>query len=214
MVADVAKKEKVSREKPAPEEKGARVPAGYVPRLKKLYHEKILPDLMKRLNLKNPMEVPRLSKIVVNMGVGAAKDNPKLIDAAVNELAMITGQKPSIRRARKAIASFKLRAGVPIGCAVTLRGNIMYEFLDRLINIALPRSRDFKGVPRKGFDGRGNYTLGIKEEIIFPEVNIDKIELMKGMNVSFVTTARTDEECIALLEGFGLPFEKKEKKSG
>lgn len=192
----------------------ASVPEGYVPRLKRFYKEHIVPDFMKKFNFRNPMRVPRLSKIVLNMGVGAAKDNPKLIDSAVEELGLITGQKPVICRARKAIASFKLRAGVPIGCKVTLRGNIMYEFLDRFINFALPRTRDFKGVPPKGFDGRGNYTIGVREEIIFPEVNLDKIELMKGMNITFVTTAKNDEECRALLEFFGMPFEKKEKKSG
>lgn len=212
MTAEVAKQKEVKKE--VSKEKKAQLPEGYVPRLKKLYYEKLIPFFMKQLNFKNPMQVPRLSRIVINMGVGAAKENPKLIESAVNELALITGQKPVVCKSRKAIASFKLKAGVPIGCKVTLRGNIMYEFLDRLINIALPRSRDFKGIPRKGFDGRGNYTLGIKEEIIFPEVNLDKIELMKGMNITFVTTAKTDQECLALLEGFGMPFEKKEKKSG
>ncbi len=212
MVAEVAKqKEEIEK---VTKGKKVEIPKDYVPRLKKLYREQIVPYMIKKLNFKNPMRVPRLNKIVVNMGVGAAKDNPKLIDAAVNELGLITGQKPIVRRARKAIASFKLKAGVPIGCKVTLRDKIMYEFFDRLINIALPRSRDFKGVPKTGFDGRGNYTLGIKEEIIFPEVNLDKIELMKGMNITFVTTARTDEECMMLLESFGMPFEKKEKKSG
>ncbi len=212
MVAEVAKQKEVKEK--VTKEKKIEMPEGYVPRLKKLYKEQIVPQIMKKFNFKNPMQVPRLSKIVINMGVGAAKDNPKLIDSAVNELGLITGQKPVICRARKAIASFKLKAGMPIGCKVTLRDKIMYEFLDRFINIALPRSRDFKGVPRTGFDGRGNYTIGVKEEIIFPEVNIDKIELMKGMNISFVTTAKSDEECMALLEGFGMPFEKKEKKSG
>ncbi len=212
MVAEVAKQKEV-KEKVAKEKK-VEVPKGYLPRLKKLYKEQIVPQIMEKFKFKNPMQVPRLIKIVVNMGVGAAKDNPKLIDAAVNELGLITGQKPVVCKARKAIASFKLRAGVPIGCKVTLRDKIMYEFLDRFINIALPRSRDFKGIPMKGFDGRGNYTIGIKEEIIFPEVNLDKIEMIKGMNISFVTTAKSDEECMALLEGFGMPFEKKEKKSG
>lgn len=207
MVVDT--KQKVKKEK-----RKVEVPKGYMPRLKKLFKEQIVPNIMKKFNFKNPMQVPRLSKIVINMGVGAAKENPKLIDAAVNELAQITGQKPSIRRARKAIASFKLKAGVPIGCRVTLRDNIMYEFLDRFVNIALPRSRDFRGIPRTGFDGRGNYTIGIREEVIFPEINLEKVEVMKGMNISFVTTAKTDEECMALLEGFGVPFEKKEKKSG
>lgn len=206
MVADT--KQKVSKEKKI------EVPKGYLPRLKKLYREQIVPQIMKKFNFKNPMRVPRLSKIVVNMGIGAAKENQKLIDAAVNELGLITGQKPSVRKARKAIASFKLRAGIPIGCKVTLRDKIMYEFLDRFVNIALPRSRDFKGISRTGFDGRGNYTIGIKEEIIFSEVNLDKIEVMKGMNISFVTTAKSDEECMMLLEGFGVPFEKEEKKSG
>lgn len=206
-------KHKESKEK-VTKEKRVEVPKGYVPRFKKLFREQIVPHIMKKFNFKNPMQVPRLNKIVVNMGIGAAKENPKLMESAVNELGLITGQKPSVRRARKAIASFKLRAGIPIGCKVTLRDNIMYEFLDRFINIALPRSRDFKGIPRTGFDGRGNYTLGIKEEIIFPELNLDKIEVMKGMNISFVTTAKSDEECMALLEGFGLPFEKKEKKGG
>jgi large subunit ribosomal protein L5 len=166
----------------------------------------VIPALTKQFSYKNPNQVPRLRKIVLNMGLGAAVTNPKIVDAAVEELRAITGQKPVVTRAKKAIASFKLRAGIPIGAMVTLRRARMWEFLDRLVTLALPRTRDFRGVSRKAFDGKGNYTLGLREQIIFPEINYDRIDVIKGLNVSFVTTARTDEEGRALLTKLGMPF--------
>ncbi|MGA2450925.1 MAG: 50S ribosomal protein L5 [Polyangiaceae bacterium] len=166
----------------------------------------MVPALSKQFKYKNQMQVPRLEKIVLNMGLGAAVANPKLMDTAVEELVAISGQKPVITRARKAIANFKLRAGLPIGAMVTLRRARMWEFFDRLVTVALPRTRDFKGVSRKAFDGKGNYTLGLREQIIFPEINYDKIDAIKGMNISFVTTAKTDEEGRALLQQLGMPF--------
>ncbi len=175
-------------------------------RLKLRYRKEIVPALMKELGLKNPNEVPRLEKIVLNMGLGEALANNKIMESAVDQLGAITGQKPIITRSRKAIANFKLREGQAIGAAVTLRNDRMYEFLDRLINVALPRVRDFKGVPAKAFDGRGNYTMGVREQIIFPEINYDQIEKVKGLNISFVTSAGTDERGLALLKGFGMPF--------
>jgi large subunit ribosomal protein L5 len=176
------------------------------PRLLGKYKSEIIPALTKQFNYKNPMRVPRLRKIVLNMGLGAAVANPKIIDTAVEELKAIAGQKPVVTRARKAIANFKLRAGIPIGAVVTLRRSRMWEFLDRLLTVALPRTRDFRGVSRKAFDGKGNYTLGLREQIIFPEVNYDKIDAVKGLNISIVTTARTDEEGRALLQQLGMPF--------
>jgi large subunit ribosomal protein L5 len=161
---------------------------------------------MKQFSYKNPMQVPRLSKITVNMGLGAAIANPKIIDSAVEELRAITGQKPVVTRAKKAIATFKLRQGIAIGAVVTLRRSRMWEFLDRLCSLALPRMRDFKGISPRGFDGQGNYTLGLKEQIIFPEIDYDKIDVVKGINISFVTTAKTDEEGRALLGHLGMPF--------
>src|SRR3954470_10061790 len=175
-------------------------------RLKLRYRKEMVPALMKELGLKNPMEVPRLEKIVVNMGLGEALANNKILESAVDQLQSITGQKPVVTRARKSIANFKLRQGQAIGAAVTLRNDRMYEFLDRLINVALPRVRDFKGVSAKAFDGRGNYTMGIREQIIFPEINYDSIEKVKGLNVSIVTTAGSDERGMALLKQFGMPF--------
>ena len=175
-------------------------------RLKLRYRKEIVPALMKDLGLKNPMEVPKIEKIVVNMGLGEAINNGKIIDVSVEQLASITGQKPVVTKARKSIANFKLRQGQAIGAAVTLRNDRMYEFLDRLITVALPRVRDFKGVSGKAFDGRGNYTLGVREQIIFPEINYDQIEKVKGLNISFVTTARKDEHGFALLKQFGMPF--------
>ncbi len=175
-------------------------------RLKLRFRKEGVPALMKDLSLKNPMEVPRLEKIVVNMGLGEALANNKILESAVDQLAAITGQKPVVTRARKSIANFKLRQGQAIGCAVTLRGDRMYEFLDRLISVALPRVRDFKGVSPKAFDGKGNYTLGVREQIIFPEINYDQIEKVKGLNVSFVTTAKNDEQGLALMRHFGMPF--------
>ena len=176
------------------------------PRLAGTYRDKVVPALTKQFNYKNPMQVPRLKKIVVNMGLGAAVANPKIIDTAVQELTAISGQKPVVTRSKKAIANFKLRAGLPIGAMVTLRSARMWEFLDRLVTLALPRTRDFKGVSRKAFDGKGNYTLGLKEQIIFPEIDYDRIDVIKGLNVSFVTTAKTDEEGRALLQHLGMPF--------
>lgn len=175
-------------------------------RLREKYNKEYVPILMKELGYTNVMEVPRLHKIVINMGLGEAIQNPKILESAQAELAQITGQKPVITKARKSIASFKLRVGMSIGCMVTLRGDKMYEFFDRLVNIALPRVRDFKGVSGKSFDGRGNYTLGIKEQIIFPEINYDKIDKIKGMNITFVTTANSDKECKMLLKLLGMPF--------
>jgi large subunit ribosomal protein L5 len=175
-------------------------------RLKLRYRKESVPALMKEFGFKNPNEVPRLEKIVVNMGLGEALANNKILESAVDQLAAITGQKPIVTRARKSIANFKLRQGQAIGAAVTLRNDRMYEFLDRLINVALPRVRDFKGVSSKAFDGKGNYTLGVREQIIFPEINYDQIEKVKGLNISFVTTARNDEHGLALLRQFGMPF--------
>jgi large subunit ribosomal protein L5 len=163
-------------------------------------------SLMKRFGYTSPMAVPKLTKIIVNMGLGEAVSDPKVLDKAVEELTAITGQKPVITKARKSIAGFKLRAGMPIGCMVTLRKQRMYEFLDRLVNVALPRVRDFKGVSPKAFDGRGNYALGLREQIIFPEINYDKIDKVRGLSVSIVTTARTDEEGYQLLKELGMPF--------
>ncbi len=181
-----------------------------VPRLKKLYQEVIVPEMMKKFNYKNVMQVPRLVKIVINMGVGQATQDPKLLEMAMKELAKITGQQPIIRRAKKSISNFKLRAGMAIGCKVTLRRERMYEFLDRLINAAIPRIRDFRGLSDKSFDGRGNYTLGIREHVIFPEINVDEVERIFGMDITIVTTAKTDEEAYELLKLFGMPFRKRE----
>jgi large subunit ribosomal protein L5 len=175
-------------------------------RLRDRFEREVKPALMKEFNLKNPMAAPRLEKIVVNMGVGEATQNVKVLDPAAAELGHITGQKPVVTRAKKSIAAFKVRAGMPIGAMVTLRGDRMYEFLDRLVNIALPRVRDFKGVSTKSFDGRGNYTLGLRDQLIFPEIDYSKVDKMKGMNVTIVTTARSDDQARALLRGLGMPF--------
>lgn len=175
-------------------------------RLQDQYRNDIVPKLKEKFKYRNVMQVPRLSKIVVNMGLGEAIENAKVIDTAAEEIGIITGQRPVVTRARKSIANFKLRAGVPIGVSVTLRKERMYHFLDKLVSIALPRVRDFKGISPKGFDGRGNYTLGVKEQIIFPEINYDKIDKIRGMNITMVTTARTDEEGLELLRLLGLPF--------
>jgi len=178
----------------------------YTPRMRAKYAQESIPALMKRFGYKNHMQVPRLQKIVVNMGLGEAVSNPKLVDAAVQELTSITGQKPIVTRAKKAIATYKLREGMPIGAMVTLRRERMWEFLDRLVSIALPRVRDFRGTSSKAFDGAGNYTLGLKEQIVFPEIDFDKVEKIKGMNITFVTTAETDEEAKELLGNLGMPF--------
>ena len=175
-------------------------------RLKELYETEMIPQLVKEFSYKNVMEVPQIEKIVINMGLGDAIQNVKILDSAAAEMTSIAGQKPVITKARKSIASFKLREGMPIGCMVTLRKSRMYEFLDRLVNVALPRVRDFKGVSPKGFDGRGNYSLGIKEQLIFPEIDYDKVDKIKGMNITVVTTAKTDEEGRALLKLLGMPF--------
>jgi large subunit ribosomal protein L5 len=178
-------------------------------RLKDKYQNEVAPKLRKELGCTNVMQVPRFTKIIVNMGLGEAIANSKALDSAVDELTRIAGQKPTIRRAKKSISNFKLRAGMPIGAAVTLRRNRMYEFFDRLTNIAMPRIRDFRGASPEGFDGRGNYTLGIKEQLIFPEIEYDKIDKIRGMGITIVTTARTDEEAFLLLKEMGMPFGKK-----
>lgn len=177
-------------------------------RLKEMYQNEIVAGLTKKFEYKNPMQVPKLDKIVINIGLGEAKDNHKLLDAAIKDLETIAGQKAVICKAKKSVANFKLREGMPIGCKVTLRGEKMYEFADRLINLALPRVRDFRGVNPNAFDGRGNYALGIKEQLIFPEIEYDKVEKVLGMDIIFVTTAKTDEEGRELLKLFGMPFAK------
>ena len=184
----------------------ARVTGDVPPRLRDRFRSAVIPALMKERGYTNPFQVPRLEKIVINMGVGEGKENAKVVDFAVSDLQTIAGQKPVITRAKKSIANFKLRENVPIGCKVTLRGARMYEFLDRLVNVALPRVRDFKGVPPKAFDGRGNYALGLKEQVIFPEIVYDKVDKVRGMDIIMVTTAGTDEEAKALLTQLGLPF--------
>jgi large subunit ribosomal protein L5 len=206
----MAKKEKKGEGAKGGKEKASAEPMSSTPveppRKRKVYHDETVPALTKQFSYKNPMQVPRLQKITVNMGLGAAVGNPKIIDSAVEELRAVTGQKPIVTRAKKAIATFKLREGVAIGAMVTLRRERMWEFLDRLVSIALPRVRDFKGVSPRGFDGQGNYTLGLKEQIIFPEIDYDKIDVIKGLNISFVTTAKTDDEGRALLAHLGMPF--------
>jgi large subunit ribosomal protein L5 len=197
-----AKAEKPKAAKPA----GPKVPA----RVKEKYVKEIVPALMKERNYPNVMAVPRLRKIVINMGVGEATQNIKVLDAAIDELGRITGQRPAMRRSRKSIAAFRLRQGMPIAATVTLRGDRMYEFVDRLFSVALPRVRDFRGVPTSSFDGRGNYTLGLKDQLIFPEVDYAKVDKMRGMNVTFVTSARTDEESKLLLQHLGMPFRHQE----
>jgi large subunit ribosomal protein L5 len=179
--------------------------------LAKKYKEEIVPALMEEFGFKNIMQVPKLDKVVVNIGVGDARDNKKLLEAAVSELQTITGQKPVICKAKKSVSNFKLRAGMPIGTMVTLRGERMYHFVTKLISAALPRVRDFQGLARKGFDGRGNYNLGIKEQLVFPEINYDKMEKMRGMNITFVTSAPNNEQAIRLLEHMGMPFVKGRK---
>ena len=177
-------------------------------RLRETYNNEVFNALKEKFGYKNVMEVPKLTKITINMGLGEAKDNAKIMESAVAELALITGQKPVITRAKKSIANFKVRQGMPVGAKVTLRGDNMYVFADKFFNISLPRVRDFKGVSRNSFDGRGNYSMGIKEQLIFPEINYDQVDVIKGMNIVFTTTAKTDEEAMALLELLGMPFEK------
>jgi large subunit ribosomal protein L5 len=185
--------------------------AGYVPRLRTHYRDEVAPRLQKEFGVENRMAVPRLEKIVLNMGMGEAIQNIKILEDAVEELAAIAGQRPSIRRAKKSIASFKLREGMPIGCSVTLRGDRMWDFLDRLLTVALPRVRDFRGVPAKSFDGRGSYTLGIRDHLIFQEIDFNKVDKPKGMNVTFVTTAENDEQAMHLLRELGMPFARKQE---
>lgn len=180
-----------------------------VPRLQEKYNNEVVQALMEKFGYKNIMEVPKLEKIVLNMGVGEAKDNAKVLESAVGDMQLITGQKPVITRAKKSIANFKIRQNMPIGCKVTLRKQKMYEFADKLLNVALPRVRDFRGVSDKAFDGRGNYSLGIKDQLIFPEVEYDKIDKVRGMDIIFVTTAKTDEEARELLRFLGMPFAQK-----
>ena len=177
-------------------------------RLKDYYQSELAPKLLTELGLKNTMEVPRIEKVVINMGLGEAIQNIKILESAVDELGKITGQKAVVTKAKKSIAAFKLREGMPIGCMVTLRREKAYEFLDRLINVSLPRVRDFKGVSSKAFDGRGNYTFGVREQLIFPEIDVDKVDKIKGLNVTIVTSARNDEQGRALLSGLGMPFRK------
>ena len=177
-------------------------------RLKEQYASEIVPELTKKFGYKNVMQVPKLDKVVVNMGVGEAKENAKLLESAMNDLAIITGQKPVQTIAKNSVANFKIREGMPIGCKVTLRGDRMYEFVDRLVNLALPRVRDFRGVNPNAFDGRGNYALGIREQLIFPEIEYDKVDKVRGMDIIFVTTAKTDEEARELLRLFNMPFAK------
>ena len=177
-------------------------------RLKTMYDEHVFGAFKEKFNYSNVMEVPKLEKVTINMGLGEAKDNAKVMESAVEEIALISGQKPVITKAKKSIANFKVRQGMPVGAKVTLRGDNMYEFVDKLFNISLPRVRDFKGVSKNSFDGRGNYSMGIKEQFIFPEINYDKVDMIKGMNLVFTTTAKTDEEAQALLELLGMPFEK------
>jgi len=183
---------------------------GYKARLRQRYNEEVVPALTEQFSYGNRMEVPKLVKISVNKGMGEAAQNKKVLDDAVEELRRITGQQPVIRNARQSISNFKLRQGMPIGTSVTLRGDTMYEFLDRLITLALPRVRDFRGIPDKSFDGRGNYTLGIKEQIVFPEIDVDKVDRISGLDITFVTTAETDEEGLALLKALGMPYERRE----
>jgi large subunit ribosomal protein L5 len=193
--------------KPAP--KAVSLPAHYVPRLLRRYREEIVPAMMKKHGYKSPMQAPRIEKVVVNIGVGEATGNIKALEDAQTELALITGQKPKLTRASRSVAQFKVRRGMPIGCCVTIRGWRMYDFLDRLINVAIPRVRDFRGLPENAFDGRGNHSLGIREQLIFTELDYDKISATRGMNVTTVTSARTDEECRDLLSMFGMPFRRK-----
>jgi large subunit ribosomal protein L5 len=202
------KMSKAAKPEKAKASAGGVIEVGPPPRLKKIFETEIAPALTKRFGYTSSMQVPRLQKIVVNMGVGDALQNIKMLDAAVADMTAITGQKPAIRRAKKSISNFKLREGQPVGCMVTLRGARMWEFFDRLINVAIPRIRDFRGVPSKSFDGRGNYTLGITEQVIFPEINYDRVEKVRGMDVTIVTSARTDEEGMELLKLMNMPFRK------
>jgi len=206
MAKDVKKKDKGGKAAPAPSGPVRETPEGYVPRLKRRYAEEIVPKLKKEFGIDNIMAVPRIERIALNMGMGEAISNIKILDDAVEELSALAGQRPTVTRAQKSIAAFKLREGMPIGARVTLRGDRMWEFLDRLLSVALPRVRDFRGVPTKSFDGRGNYTLGIRDHLIFPEVDYNRVERPKGMNITIVTTAGNDERALYLLRELGMPF--------
>jgi large subunit ribosomal protein L5 len=199
------KEKRAPKQAAVPVESGPRMPAPPA-RLSQFYREKVVPDLMTKFGYKTTLEVPRIRKITLNMGVGETVGDKKVLDNAVGDMTKIAGQKPVITKSRKSIANFKLRAGYPIGCMVTLRGARMYEFLDRLVNIAIPRIRDFRGVSSRAFDGRGNYSLGVREQIIFPEIEYDKIDVIRGLNIAITTTARTDDEAKALLAAFRFPF--------
>lgn len=203
-----SKKDKAEKAKPekAAEEAVERMEKGYVPRVLRRYREETVQALKGRFNYENPLEVPKLTKIVINMGCGDGLKDAKLLDAAVSDMAAISGQRPVITRASRSVASFKLRKGMAVGCRVTLRGTRMYEFFDRLVNVAIPRIRDFRGLAADSFDGRGNYTFGLKEQIVFPEIEYDKVVKIRGMDISLTTTARTDEEALELLRGLGMPF--------
>ena len=203
---EAAKAASLTGERPRP-------PADYIPRLRVHYETNVRPALVKRFQYSNPMQVPRLLKVVVNMGVGEAVANARVMDGVVRELSAITGQRPAVAKARKSISNFKLREGMPIGAHVTLRRAQMWEFIDRLISIAAPRIRDFRGLPDRGFDGRGNYTVGLKEHIIFPEIDLDAVEKIRGMDITFVTSARTDQEAYEFLRELGLPMRKREQKT-
>ena len=209
-MADKKQKQEKTKAKAAKPQKEAAVEEKVVPRLFDKYKDEIIPKLKKQFSYSNVMEVPRLEKIIVNMGVGEAVQDPKILDEAVKNLETITGQKPSIRTAKKSISNFKLREGMKIGAKTTLRRERMYEFLDRFISVTLPRVRDFRGIPDKSFDGRGNYTLGIQEQTIFPEIDVDKVNRVFGMDITFVTSAKSDAEAYELLLSFGVPFRKKE----
>ncbi len=215
------KKAKATQETKSSEASGARSAAeelsaeeqamlkDYVPTLKRKYREEVVPAMLKRFGYKNVMQVPRIEKVVVNMGVGEASRDAKLLEAAMNDLALITGQKPKLARAKKSISAFKIRTGMPVGCFVTLRGNRMYEFMERLIRISIPRIRDFRGLPTRSFDGRGNHSMGVREHTIFMELDINKVTTVLGMNITTVTTAKTDEEALELLRLMGFPFRTK-----
>ena len=203
---DAKKKDKAKAAPAAPTGPVRETPEGYVPRLKTRYAEEVVPKIRKEFGIDNIMAVPRIERISLNMGMGEAIQNIKILDDAVEELAAVAGQRPTVTRAQKSIAAFKLREGMPIGARVTLRGDRMWEFLDRLISVALPRVRDFRGVPSKSFDGRGNYTLGLKEQILFPEIEYDKVDKVRGMDITFVTTAGNDERALYMLRELGMPF--------
>jgi len=206
MKSQASSKKEGGKSKEKKLQSSAATPVDYVPRLKVLFREKVLPVMMKELGYKNPMQVPRIERIVLNVGMGEAVQNVKLLESAAGELEQITGQKPVLTRSKKAIAGFKLREGVPIGVKVTLRGARMHEFMDRLVAVALPRIRDFRGISPKAFDGRGNYTLGLKEQLTFPEIKYDDIASIHGMDITFVTSAKRDDEAKALLAHLGMPF--------